>query len=287
MNGRGTDALRLWQQFLSQALVKRLDPANFAALVPLQQSRAPLSPTLIADLLARPDAKNNYAPDPLVPGYLDVLLKQRLVTPAAVLLALAKYSSARPPEDHNDEQNAEGGRVRKSPEGRRPRWANSYTIEQVVFLRLAKSLKQENAIGNGKDAVGMIRVLVSWMSLFSDMAAAFAADVMGAMYPNNIKLELECSRSAFVLLLSSVCDSPVVVAALSGTSAKGKWLDTAILTVPRIFIANKLLQEVANSSPRDLPNSCRLFRLPKYHPSSLCRRPQKPRYTRSLIRPLA
>lgn len=221
MNAHGTDALRLWRQFLSQAFVKRLDPANFAALVSLQQSRSPLSPTLIADLLLRPDAKNNYAPDPLVPGYVDVLLKQHLVSPAAVLFALAKYSSIRPQAGQNEEENTNRGDGHKKSEKRSIRWANSYTIEQVIFLRLAKAVKQENAVRHMKDAVDMVKVLIRWMSLFSDMSAAFDADVMGALHRNNIKLELECSRSAFVLLLSSVCENTTVLTALSGTSAKG------------------------------------------------------------------
>jgi mediator of RNA polymerase II transcription subunit 5 len=226
MNAHGTDALRLWRQFLSQALVKRLDPLQFAALVPLQQSRSPLSPTLTADLLLRPDAKNNYAPDPLVPGYLDVLLKQHLVTPAAVLFSLAKYSSSRPEASQNEEANTTGGEAKKTSDRRSLRWANSYTIEQVIFLRLAKAVKQENTVRNMKDAIDMVRVLITWMSLFSDMSAAFAADVMGAMHRNNIKLELECSRSAFILLLASVCDSPTVLTALSGRSAKGMRLSS-------------------------------------------------------------
>lgn len=221
MDARGTNALRLWRHFLSQCFVKRLDPAKFAALVPLQQSRAPLSPTLTADLLLRPDAKNNYGPDPLVPAYLDVLLKQRLVTAAAVLFALAKYSSSRPETGQNEDRNVDGGEAKKTPGNRSPRWVNSYTIEQVIFLRLAKAVKQENIVRNMKDAVDVVRILITWMGLFSDMSAAFAADVMEAIHRNNTKLEMECSRAAFVLLLSSICDCPAVLTALSGPSAKG------------------------------------------------------------------
>lgn len=221
MDARGTDALRLWRKFLSQCFVKRLHPAKFAALVPLQKSRAPLSPTLIADLLLRPDAKNSYAPDPLVPGYIDALLKQRLVTAAAVLFALAKYSSCRTEAGRSGDGNVDGGEAKKMPEKRSTRWANSYTIEQVIFLRLAKAVKQENVVRNMKDAVDVVRLLVTWMGLFSDVSAAFAADVMEAIHLNNIKLELECSRAAFILLLSSACDCPAVLTALSGPSAKG------------------------------------------------------------------
>jgi mediator of RNA polymerase II transcription subunit 5 len=265
MEAHGTDALRLWRHFLSQAFVRRLDPSDFAALVPLQQFRSPLSPTLIADLLVRPHAKNNYAPDPLVPGYIDALLRQRLVTPAGVLFALARYSSARQ-EQQSDKKGAAGADGQDEKQTREKqsalRWANSYTIEQVVFLRLAKAAKQDNAVRSMKDAVEMVRILIRWMSLFSDMAAAFAADVMGAIHRNNVKLELECSRSAFVLLLSSVCDSPAVLTALTGASAKGRhsttcWLLHVILT--------PLPKEVENSSRKPLPSSLPLFQLPRYH----------------------
>lgn len=222
MNGHGTNALQLWRRFLSQAFVKRLDPDKFAALVPLQQSRSPLSPTLIADLLLRPDPKNSYAPDTLVPGYLDVLLKQNIITAPAVLFALAKYSSVRPQATENAGDNMDEGEAAKTAEKRSKRWANSYTIEQVIFLRLAKAVKHGTAIRTMKDAVDVVRLSIRWMSLFSDMSAAFASDVMGAMYSHNVKIEVECSRSAFVMLLSSICEVPTILTVLSGASAKSK-----------------------------------------------------------------
>lgn len=250
MDAHGTDALRLWRHFLSQAFVKRLDADKFATLVPLQQSRSPLSPTLIADLLLRPDAKSSYAPDPLVPGYVDVLLNQHLVTPAAVLFALAKYSSSRLQAGQDEGEHASGGDGKKTSDKTPLRWANSYTIEQVIFLRLAKAVKQDNAVRHMRDAVDMVKVLIRWMGLFSDMAAAFAADVMGAMHRTNIKLEMECSRAAFVLLVSSVCEDPTLLTALSGKSAKEG----------RKQLSDSLAKFTATLQPAEIPPQLDMFR---------------------------
>lgn len=261
MDAHGTDALRLWRHFLSQAFVKRLDADKFAALVPLQQSRSPLSPTLIADLLLRPDTKNSYSPDPLVPGYVDVLLNQHLVTPAAVLFALAKYSSSRLQAGQNEGEHASGGDGKKTSDKTPLRWANSYTIEQVIFLRLAKAVKQDNAVRHMRDAVDMVKVLIRWMGLFSDIAAAFAADVMGAMHRTNIKLELECSRAAFVLLLSSVCEDPTLLTALSGKSAKGMLLRCSSHRRP-LSLTSPMLT-CCNSGPQTtIGQSCQVHRNP-------------------------
>lgn len=274
MRDRRADALLKWRLFLSNSLLKRLGPDKFDALVGLQQSRSPLSPILIADLLLRPEPHNHYAPDPLVPAYLDVLVHRRLVTPAAVLFALARYSTSRAEPSQNGEGSTKPEGALKPSEKRTIRWANSYTIEHVVFLRLANAVKQENAIKSVTDAVAMIRIAIKWMALFSDLSAAFVADVMGAIDRATTKLEMECSRSAFVLLLSQLCEHPTVLAALTGPSAKGNGLSTtltpfslepgsradALLKGGRKQLSDGLAKFLATLQPAEIPAQLEIFR---------------------------
>ncbi|KAB5563076.1 mediator complex subunit Med5 [Coniochaeta sp. 2T2.1] len=258
----GTDALQQWRHFLSQCFLKRLDPAKFDSLVPVHQSRSPLSPILVADILLRPDARNSYAPDPLATPFLDVLLRRRSVTPAAVLFALARYSSLRQPQARQDEEeHADGGADGKKASSEKPsmRWANSFVVEQVIFMRLAKAVKDEDAVKNMKDAVDVIKILVQWMALFTDMAAAFAEDVMGAVHGNNVKIEVECSRSAFVLLLSTICENPAVLSALSGMSAQGG----------RKQLSDGLAKFISTLQPTEITPQLEMFRtqtLPSLEP---------------------
>jgi mediator of RNA polymerase II transcription subunit 5 len=105
-------------------------------------------------------------------------------------------------------------------------------MEQVMFIRLAKTVKEGIAFRSNTDAVNMIKVLIHWMRLFSDMSSAFAADVMGAVHGTNSKLEMECAKSAFVLLLSNACEDPSILTALRGASAKGiqRWNAVSLCT---------------------------------------------------------
>ncbi|KAK4147148.1 mediator of RNA polymerase II transcription subunit 5 [Dichotomopilus funicola] len=115
-----TTSLTAWQHFLDRALLNRLDPARFAAFLPIHFSAHPLPPALVADVLLRPPPapRGCYRLDPRVLLYLQALLRQRWVDVAGVLRGLFVYSSAQRrvggeegEEGDNGEGAGEGGGI--------------------------------------------------------------------------------------------------------------------------------------------------------------------------------
>lgn len=106
-------SLTAWQHFLDRALLRRLDPARFAAFLPIHFGAHPLPPALVADVLLRPPPapRGCYRLDPRVLLYLQALLRQRWVDAPAVLRALFVYSSAQRRVDGHGEQGEGEGTV--------------------------------------------------------------------------------------------------------------------------------------------------------------------------------
>lgn len=213
------EARRKWQMFIAHAFATRLDPDKFKQFAPLQQSRNPLLPTDIADILLRPDYGNSYVLDLLAPPYLKGLLEEKLVSTAAALYALYQYSTSHT-EAANDGTGKEEGGEASTGKQEPLRWGNSYIMEEVIFYRLTKSVGQGHAVSSSKDAVDMIKITNRWMHLFSSVSAAYNTDVMGTIRRAHLKLEMENSRAAFVMLLLGVCHNQLVLNVLSRQSAK-------------------------------------------------------------------
>lgn len=211
-------ALGQWTKFLSRALVARLEPDSFESYVPLLQSKHHLPPTVVADLLLRPTPDNPDFPDPRILQYLQVLLKLKLIDTTSVLKALYSYSTSRTQTQSQGEANGDSSKQKL-------RWGNSYSSEEVIFYRLTKAVAQGTGIKAARDALEVAKVMAKWMALFTAVSASFAADAMGAMYPSQIKGEMESARAAFVMLLLGVCENQTLLATLSKPAAKGTTMD--------------------------------------------------------------
>lgn len=208
-------ALREWIKFLSCALATRLDADTFESYVALLQSQYPLPPAFVADLLLRPSPGNHDFPDPRILEYFQALLKLKLVDTTSVLDALYRYSTSRTKTQ---------GQVDAGDESLKDRllWGNSYGTEEVIFYRLTKAVAQGTGIKPAREALLVAKVMAKWMALFTAVSASFAADAMGALYPSQIKEEMETARAAFVMLLLGVCENQTLLTALKGPAAKGR-----------------------------------------------------------------
>jgi mediator of RNA polymerase II transcription subunit 5 len=211
-----------WRKFITLSFNKRVDPDQFEAFAILHQAKWDLSPMLVADMLLRPSPKNSYVPDMLVPQYIQRLLKRKMVTASTVLHALYRHSTS---HTQMEQSNAGLGEAEKGEETKNAkplRWTNSYSVEEIIFYGLTKAIRQEGVIRSTKDALDLVRVISKWTALLSDVAASLApSDVMGVpMQSSNLKLEIDATTSAFVLLLLGVCEDPFILGALSRPAAK-------------------------------------------------------------------
>lgn len=199
-----------WAKYLSQCLNTRLDANEFESYVPALYSRHPLPAVAIADIFLRPQPSNHESLDPRISRYLEVLSRRNLVDTPSILNGLYKYSTSQiylqPGGAHDQGQTP-------------PRWASSYTPEEVLFYRLSKAVRLGNGIKSAGEALGICVLMARWVSMFTTASAAFAQDVMGQLQISS-REEMEAARAAFVMLLINVCENHFVLRGLSRPSAR-------------------------------------------------------------------
>ncbi|KAK3940761.1 mediator complex, subunit Med5 [Diplogelasinospora grovesii] len=221
-------AVKEWDKFLSKAKTERIEPEQFAAFVPLLFAKIYIPRTYLADLLLRPTKKDKYTMQMPVLLYLQVLLDQKLVDLSSVLKALYrcstlhKYSptgtTAGAGEGNGDQQ--QGPEQQKKQKPTPIRWEMNCSKEECIFRRLERLISQGNGIKNARAAIDVGKGMIHWMALFSGAAAAFSRDAFGAIHSVRAKIEMEDSRTAFSMLLLSVCENNFVLSVLSKQSAR-------------------------------------------------------------------
>ncbi len=217
-------AIAAWSRYLKIARAHRLHPDKFAAYLPFHFDQHPLPPIVIADTLLRPTERHRESLDSRVPLYLNVLIKQRRVDVAPVLRALYKYSSIHlrvPSQDVGalaGEEHLGGKREKKQI----VRWRNSYADEETILWRLAQLVHQGRGIMTAKKVIHVSKVLVAWMGLFTEAAAAFSSEAFGSLHGLQARDETEDARNAFVLFLLAFSQSPRVLSTLGKPASKGR-----------------------------------------------------------------
>ncbi|KAH6845434.1 mediator complex, subunit Med5 [Chaetomium sp. MPI-CAGE-AT-0009] len=225
-----------WSQFLQRARNQRLDPARFADFLPIHfKDKHPLPAVIIADELLRPTERQRYSLDPRVHLYLDALLKQHRVDPAAVLRALFKYSSAhlKVQSPDADPPVGDGGGGEAPQETRQlVRWQNSYDDEERIFWRLAQAIHHKSGIRTARNAVQVAKMLAKWARLFAAAAAVFSREAFGSIHGLQARDEMGDARTAFVLLLIAFSENSLARMTLSRRLCKDvcKQLSDALQT---------------------------------------------------------
>ncbi|GAP89110.1 putative mediator of RNA polymerase II transcription subunit 5 [Rosellinia necatrix] len=210
-DGDATSSRSHWARYLSQCLSSRLDTEQFDSHVPVLYNKHPLPSVAIADIFLRPQPSNHESLDPRISRYLEVLTQRNLVDTPSILNGLYKYSTSQiylPPAGVDGPGQAP------------PRWASSYTPEEVLFYRLSKAVRLGSGIKNAGEALAICVLMARWMTMFTTASAAFAQDAIIGQLQNSSRDEMEAARAAFVMLLLSVCENHLALRGLSRPTAK-------------------------------------------------------------------
>jgi mediator of RNA polymerase II transcription subunit 5 len=81
----------------------------------------------------------------------------------------------------------------------------------------------EGAIRTPNNALDIVTMMSTWMSLFTEAFTVINNDVMGHLQSAPARDEMESTRAAFVALLLVVCENEAVLKALSKPFAKGSY----------------------------------------------------------------
>ncbi len=222
------DAIAAWVSFLEKARLKRLDPGEFAAFLPLHFAKHPLPSIVIADLLLRPTELHHFYIDIRFTLYLKVLLQQNRVNTPTVLRALYKYSSAHLRVRPQDADPLPGDGIKKEDGQDAPKrqrihhWDNSYTEEEMILWRLAQRVHKRQDVKTDGTIVQIAKVVTKWMILLAEAAAAFSRDAFGSLQGLQARDETEDVRNAFVLFLIAFTEHIQVRITLMKPPQKGK-----------------------------------------------------------------
>lgn len=213
-----------WAKLLNISRVRRLDPDTFASYLPYHFDKHPLPPIIIADLLLRATERYHDSLDPRFPLYLKALLNQRRVDAPVVLRALFKYSSIhnRVPSQADGALTGEGLTKEVEEQFQKQqivRFRNSYADEESILWRLAQLVHQGRGITTPKKVIQVTKVLIAWMRLFTEAAAAFSRDAFHGLQARD---ETEDSRNAFVLFMVAFSESSRVRHTLGKPVCKGR-----------------------------------------------------------------
>ena len=229
------ESLAFWSRFVDKCISERLDTDRFETLVRLCHDQHQLPGPAIADLFLRPQPNNCYSLDPRVPPYLQVLSDLGYIDTPAILRALYRYSSSHTLVEGqrggaNGEHGAHGAQgAGTEPEGDEKnnkkrqdetpiRWKSSYWVEEVIFFRLCKSVHEGQAVQDTSTALEVVKIISKWMALFTTASSAFAADLMAQT--QDLQLEMESARAAFVPLLLRLTDNPSLLKVIRKPMAK-------------------------------------------------------------------
>lgn len=162
-------AVASWQKLRDKSLVKRLDFEPFTDFIRILYLQQPLPSPYICEIFLRPDNNNNAIVDPRVLRYIQILLAEGYVDCAGILRTLLKYSSFwsyRQDGHIQNEANNELVQDTRVKEGSR-RWRRSYSAEEMMFYRLAKTVSTNSRPKNTQEAIDLLSVSVQWMDMVS------------------------------------------------------------------------------------------------------------------------
>ena len=139
-----SDPRSQWISFLSRSLATRLDVADFKSFISILHLKYPLSPYEISRIFLAPTENNDFALDPRVPRYLQVLLEEGIVNVPSLMRWLAGYSTFGTQAENNNGTPPQVQDLQKTGEPlvkekkRVVRWNSSYATDELLFYKMAK-----------------------------------------------------------------------------------------------------------------------------------------------------
>ncbi|APA07744.1 hypothetical protein sscle_03g025140 [Sclerotinia sclerotiorum 1980 UF-70] len=160
-------AIANWQKLLNNSLASRLDFEPFTEYIRILSSGSPLPSPYICEIFLRPDDYNDISVDPRILRYVQILLAEGLIDCAGVLRTLLKYSSLwnyRQDGNMQNGANNDANKAKRVKEGNK-RWKNSYSAEEMMLYRLAKTVSTGARPKNVQEAVDLLVVSIQWMDM--------------------------------------------------------------------------------------------------------------------------
>ncbi|KAI9832948.1 MAG: mediator complex subunit [Phylliscum demangeonii] len=196
-----------WIHFLHRSLLSRLSAAKFEAFAQLLFEKSPLPGTQLAAVFLKPhaNAHQSLAIDPLLPVYIDVLVRAGLVPVSHLLAVLLRFSALRPAQLSLDgsSSSSEAEADRKS--------CTSLDLDEWLLLALARSFSAGPLPKKSVDVFPVLRALALWLAA---IVAASSADEMMPDIALSLPTAYTAVTEAVGMLLVAVMENPRCAALL-------------------------------------------------------------------------
>ncbi|TGO83846.1 hypothetical protein BPOR_0584g00030 [Botrytis porri] len=160
-------AVANWQTLLNKSLASRLDFEPFTDYIRILYSRNPLPSPYICEIFLRPHKHNDIHVDPRVLRYVQILLAEGFIDCAGILRVLLRYSSlwSFMQDGHMHSEANNGADKTKRVKGGSRRWKMSYSAEEMMLYRLAKTVSTGIRPKNVQEAVYLLVICIQWMEM--------------------------------------------------------------------------------------------------------------------------
>lgn len=224
-------AYRLWDDLISQSLLRRLSSSEFTHLAQKMAGQNVLSSPFIAEIVLRPPPppRSCRSPEPLAVEYALALFRLHIVDAFGLLAAMYKYTSLHEQAEKEERSGQKGPQQQQQPPQQQQqhhqatgkgkaapwrRWQSSYTTDEIFFAYVRRDVAQgglQVPFGAALYASRLLGALVGWARLFNSADAALPPDAFGPVHNLHERRAFELARTEFAALLLGVCSTSVAL----------------------------------------------------------------------------
>ncbi|KAF5879332.1 putative mediator of rna polymerase ii transcription subunit 5 protein [Botrytis fragariae] len=218
-------AIANWQTLLNNSLASRLDFEPFTDYIRILYSRNPLPSQYICEIFLRPDKYNDIHVDPRVLRYVQILLAEGFIDCAGILRVLLRYSSlwSYMQDGHMHSEANNGADKTKRVKGGNRRWKMSYSAEEMMLYRLAKTVSTGIRPKNVQEAVDLLMICIQWMDMVATSMGRGAHEIL------DIEAHVEeigmVGMALGTLMVAVVGNAKILGAIQNGRCPKGTGID--------------------------------------------------------------
>jgi mediator of RNA polymerase II transcription subunit 5 len=215
-------SLEQWRTFLQQCFIRRLNAGTFRSLAQALSRRAPVTENSLLDVILEVRDSLKVQWDPLLPLYVDDLIKAGSLKVSSVLGGLLKHSSIRldGPIPTKDGGASDPNKVTATP-GRKTRRACTIMIDTRIIQDIRNSISGGSILISTEDAANIFAIVAEWILAL----ATWHNSQVGGDQPSNGLIGSLDAISLFEslgILFTTVSDTDRGPEALSSESPDGQ-----------------------------------------------------------------
>lgn len=207
-------AIQEWSKFLDRCLHSRLSNVKFEGFAKLLKDRSPVTGSQLAELFLTPKSSKTTTFDPLLPLYIDSLVRCDLVKPSNLLDGLYRFSRLQV-------FRGPSGPTSSREDEHLPRAYILPELEEMLILDITRMYSTGQQPKSLPELLQVLRAVTVWM--FGIVATSTRDEMMQHVTgeANPLSTETLMIRGMIGMLVIALMGNPKVSALLSGTYPKG------------------------------------------------------------------